>query len=212
VLTGMEKLDLEAVVSLEMIRLHCKLDDIGGVSDPQLALYRRAAFEAAEQYTGRAWTGERYRVQSIASKNRDRRTGKIRVRLDEATVDGVIVVTGGVRDDVLAVSPGTTEIMLPVYLDVIDVADCCNGCDTPINYGLSIRYKAGACKADDIPAGIVIGVLKFIAWNVENPGDTLITVNDGQQSGRQGISGTNNGTWGSGAIEQWRQYRSSIAA
>jgi hypothetical protein len=46
------KLDWSGRLSIDMIRQHTKTDDIPGVTDDQLLIYRASAVEAAEAYTG----------------------------------------------------------------------------------------------------------------------------------------------------------------
>ena len=46
-----EQLDYEKILPMDLIKAHCKIDDLPGITDMQLELYRDASFEAAETYT-----------------------------------------------------------------------------------------------------------------------------------------------------------------
>jgi hypothetical protein len=169
---------------------------------------RAVAFEAAEMYTGLPLRGRREVEQLIASERTTRR-GTVIVRLKYPTVDGIITLDAGNRNvRTVRVAPGTTRVELPVAFESMD---CCAS-DCRVNYGVTARYMAGPQCSTDIHPGIVLGCLKYIAWTIENPGDQLVTLVD--ESARSGglLTGTNNGVWGSGALELWRQYRTDLAA
>ena len=70
-------------------------------------------------------------------------------------------------------------------------------------------YRAGFASADDVPSGIVLGCLQYIAWVVEHPGDELLTQRNQIEKSIGGSSGSNNIAWVSGAIEQWRMFDNS---
>lgn len=78
--------------------------------------------------------------------------------------------------------------------------------ESPFNNGVQLMYKTGALCPSDIPAGIKLGILKYIAWSVKNPGDDLITVKQTSSVQVSGITGTNDVAYASGAIELWKQY------
>lgn len=208
-----DRLDPESVLPVALMRSHTRTDDMPNVSDAQLALYRKAALEACEQYTGRKWTRRERITQDVglpeSSLTRDRR--RSRVRLDYPTDDGVIVFSSPHGGQTITVMPGSRSIEIPVRNISVDTWACCGGCDKPVNWGASITYTTGVCKADDMPAGVILGCLKYIAWAVENPGDQLVTVAGVKTTGQE-LAGTNNGTWGSGAIDLWRQYRNGIVS
>lgn len=206
-----ERLDLEAVLSISEIRSHTRTDDVPTISDAQIRLYREAAFEAAEQFTGRLYRGTRVEIEEIGRSERDRtRRGTVRVRLKYPPADGVLTFSDGKKSFTATVRPGVRDIEIPVFVHAVDTWACCGGCDTPLNFGMTVSYKTGHCKAEDIPAGVKLGILKFISWAIEHPGDELVTV-AGIKTDGQALAGTNNGAWGSGAIETWRQYRLDIA-
>lgn len=209
--------DLESLLPLSLIRTHTKSDDVPNVTDEQLVLYRRAAFEACERYTGRLFTEIKVVTENAAHANRGRmRRDHYKLRLRYRSVDGLIYLYGGAggRTQVIRAEPGTREIRVPVVLDVLDgMGACCDPCGSGrnVNHGLQVMYRAGYdCSKDAVPAGILVGCLKFIAWSVQNPGDEILTVRNRQSSESTGIIGTNNGAWASGAIEQWRIYVDEI--
>lgn len=194
--------DLERALPLAEIRTHTKTDDVPHVTDAQLVLYRRAAFEAAEQYTGRHWHGTVMMEVPVATASKPRH-GVSRVRLPQPVLDGVVTLVGPQGNRVLRVPPGATTIDVPVMFTALD--SCCSDCP-PVNVGTVARYRTGIDCPTRIPAGILLGVLKFIAWSLENVGDRLVTVDDRDSRSGGVLQGSNSAAWGSGAIEQWRQY------
>lgn len=205
--------DLNALLSLDTIRTHTKTDDVPSVTDEQLVLYRKAAFEAAELYTGMLLSEQR-QITEIAAKPRTglrlRATTKHRTQYPIA--DGRVYLFGS-RDQndnrLLTVTPGTNIIHIPVVHEALDVGSCCRPCDAgATNYGLQLMYLAGFPNAGEIPAGILVGMLRWIAWSVQNPGDVLMSVRNSSSQSETTLQGTNNVGWASGAIEMWRQYRS----
>lgn len=206
--------DLEGALSIELIRSHTKTDDAPHVTDDLLRLYRKAAVEQAELYTGRVWGSARTVTQSIATRAHSSRfRRRTRIDLDYPALEGFVTLYGGslaspVRIDV---APGTTRIDVPVMSETMD--GCCSPCGAGVeNFGLRAIYRTGVNCGADIPSGIVLGCLKYIAWTIANPGDVLATMNNGTSNGASGVGGTNNAAWASGAIEQWRTYKRRVAA
>ena len=227
-------IDLELALPLALIRSHTKTDDVPSVTDAQLVLYRQAAFEAAEQYTGLIFSRSGYVTQSMARPlpglggprmqemvspwgafgrpiaNARRRSAPVKLLAPAA--DGVIVITHQGKSQTIIVAPGATSVDVPWLIETADgCSDPCGAGGPQLNFGVVARYRIGVCDAAAIPAGIKIGCLKLIAWNIENPGDRLEVVHDSGRSSSTGMIGTNNATWASGAIEQWRQYRPSLS-
>lgn len=201
-------LDLEAILPLELIREHTKTDDTPSVTDTQLSLYRSAAFEACELYTGMVFTNARVVREPVASHNNRgfRRVRKLHLRY--APIDGyVYMYGGGIYQPVqVAVQPGRKTITIPIVQEALDASSCCRPCSTGgENFGMSVMYRTGIVDIGKIPAIVKVGCLKYIAWAVKNPGDVLQSVRGKDSSQGQGIIGTNNGTWASGALEDWRQ-------
>lgn len=58
----------------------------------------------------------------------------------------------------------------------------------------------------DETGGILVGILKVVAWNVMNPGDVYMSVRNSIQSGETALRGTNNTALASGALELWTTY------
>lgn len=205
------KTDLEQWVPISLIRTHTKTDDVPHVTDEQLALYRQAAFEAAEKYTGWLFTEIKVITESIAAKPGRRWRPTYRHKLRYASADGRVYLYGardGFGSAVLEIEPGERFIEVPIQHHAVDVSfSCCNPCSDGrgVNYGMRVTYRAGIdCKFGGVPASIIAGVLKFIAWSVQNPGDVIMTVRNRESGESTGIIGTNNPAWASGAIEQWR--------
>lgn len=196
--------DLDAILPLDEIRRHTKTDDVPHVTDSQLELYRRAAFEAAELYTGMVLNGVRQIEENVDTDKRPNRHGMIKHRTRYAVADGQIYVQSPNGHQSITVARGARSVMIPAMTQAID--GCCNPCGEN-NVGVIIRYSAGAKCADDVPAGIIIGMLKYIAWCVANPGDEIMTVRNRLGSSEQGLTGTNDGALASGAIDEWRHYR-----
>ena len=201
-------LDLEELLPIDFIRTHTKTDDVVSVTDDQLKLYREHAFETADIYTGRKWSCVEEYTQSVRprpSRHRFRQAQK--VRLDFPAADGYIRMTGEYGNHFLRVSPGDTKVRLPQFPLLSDAVNCCNPCANGGQQGATITYKVGTTSKDDIPAGIIVGVLKYIAWMIAHPGDEIMTVRNRFAKSDSGeLIGTNNGAWASGAIEVWRMY------
>jgi hypothetical protein len=203
--------DLERLLPLGEIRTHTKTDDVPHVTDNQLRLYRKAAFEACEKYTGRIFSELRVITESV-SQRRTRRMRPFYIHeLKHPSFDGIVYLYGtpyGAGDRRIDIGPGGRQLRLEVTNGAIDASSCCGGpCDgDQYNYGMKAMYRAGVDCAENVPAGIILGVLKFIAWAISNPGDEIMTVRNREAGQSDGIVGTNNGAWASGAIEQWRIY------
>lgn len=219
VMTG-ARFDLDAILPINRIRQYTKTDDVPHVTDDMLRLFRKAAFEAAEEYTGLILSEQRVVIEAVSSPLKLRfrvNTGMSYTHNTQHPIADEFVWYYGAHRNIgnrqLYVTPGTTTVRIPVTHIAIDASSCCGGpCNEPgINWGMRIMYRAGYKCQDDVPAGILLGCLKFIAWSVMNPGDTVMTVRNRAGAGEAGIIGTNNGAWASGAIEQWRIYvRSAV--
>lgn len=203
--------DLELLCPLSLIRTHTKTDDVPTVTDAQLELYRASAFEAAEKYTSRIFTQQRPITESVARPRPRRWRDSYTFRLKHPSSDGRVYLYGshnGLGQRMIDIGPGNREVTIPVMSGAFDASSCCDPCRSgnDLNNGWKVLYRAGVSCADDVPRGIIVGVLKFIAWMVENPGDVIMTVRNSKNTASTGITGTNNGAFASGAIEQWRIY------
>lgn len=208
-------LDLERILTISDIRVHTKTDDTPHVTDRQLELYRRAAFEAAEQYTGFLLMQTTQQIEDVKRHHNIAR-GRHRPykhTLRYPSADGIVHLYGsrdGLGDRTLSITPGSRSVHIPMIHTAIGTSPCCDPCGSgradPLNFGLKIMYLAGFRHESDIPAGVILGCLKYIAWSIENPGDALRSVKDTAQANLGVLQGTNNIAWASGALELWRQY------
>lgn len=202
-----DKFELEQLVPLETIRVHTKTEDIPSVLDSQLEIYRSAAFEAAELYTGLLLTKSVRREEVVKPPNRFiddvRRT--FTHRLTWPAADPTIFVYGPGTKEMMTIDIGSRKVVLPNRVFAHMVFDCCRPCgDGPGS--VKIMYLAGYREASEVPRGIIVGILKYIAWAVSNPGDVLKTVDNRTTMGQDFMKGTNDGAWASGAIDEWRRY------
>lgn len=202
--------DLEEILPLQLIREHTKTDDNITVTDQLLAIYRAAAFESCERYTGQIWVSSRVIRESISQARGFRQNRRLSsLRLDFPSVDGRLYVYGGgmTGSVLIRVAPGKRSVKIPILQVALDASSCCRpdalGAE---NFGLMVMYRAGVIDLSEIPAGIKQGCLKYIAWSVMNPGDVMKTVMDSGRTASNGITGTNDGAWASGAVELWRMY------
>lgn len=203
------ELDWSGRLSIDLIRQHTKTDDIPGVSDDVLKAYRAAAVEAAERYTGLLLGVQRTvtePIQGPATVRPGKNTYKFRLRYPVA--DGVIHVYGGTHPSdnlMFYVPPNTRTINVPIRSGLVDTSNCCDPCSSHhINGGFMALYKAGFASPNDVPAGVVLGCLQYIAWILEHPGDEILTVRNRRDARSEGAQGTNNIAIASGALETWR--------
>lgn len=208
-----KKFDQDQMLSIEMIRQHTKMDDVIAVPDALLSVYRDAAFAAAEAYTGMLFREQRV-VYQDASNKRDLTRGarwrpSFTLKLEYPTVDGLLYLYGGRHTpEVITIRtvPGATKVEVPINHYAIDMTQCCapscgNG-RNPANFDRTLMYRAGMLSEHYLPPAIIMGALKYIAWQAENPGsgDSLSTGFAGTNPQTSG----NNAAWKSGAIEEWR--------
>lgn len=198
--------DLESIISISMIRTHTKTDDILHVTDEQLSLYRKAAFEACELYTGNLYASARMIVENTPRFGKPSKNGRLsKVDLKYPSADGIVYYNVRGEKGQASVEVGRRDVRLPT-MNINAEGDCCNPCGNGSNLGASLTYLAGYKNPDDIPSGIKVGILKWIAWSVQNSGDVLLTMANTDIIRGQAIQGTNNTTWASGALELWRSY------
>jgi hypothetical protein len=204
-------LDWDARLGIEFMRSHAKIDDVPSVTDDQIRFYRSAAIESAEQYTGLLLHGQRTVTEPIEGPSRLRPNAMTYThRLKYPTTDGYVYLYGGnhiVDNTTFRVQPGTRKIKVPVRKDLIDVSNCCDPCSVHhLNGGMLAAYRAGYKTAMEVPATVVLGMLQFITWCVEHPGDELLTQRNRVETraGLAGLQGSNNIAMISGALETWR--------
>ena len=197
-------LDLDEYLPLALIRSHCKCDDTPNVTDTQLTFYRDVAFEQAELFTGKFWGGPKDIIEKVSRPQLDlirRRTGRIRIH--HIPIDGIVRLVGAGYNAIFVLDAGTTAINLSsrenTWSGPGGMENCCSPCSpNQPSYTLefpSWAYTTGVKCAKDVPAGIKLGCLMFIAWAMENPGD--INEPDCIRA--------------SGALNQWKNYKRSIA-
>lgn len=207
--------DWDNVISLDIVRQHTKTEDVIGVTDEILAIYRAAAIGAAERYTGYLLSGHRTVTEPIDGP-RTLRPGKstYKFRLRYPVADGIVYLYGGIHPNdnrAFHVRPNARTIDIPVRFSMVDVSNCCNPCSQPLlNQGMLASYKAGFACVADIPAGVILGCLQYIAWVVEHPGDEILTVRNRRDARSEGAQGTNNIAIASGALETWRTLDEDI--
>ena len=199
--------DLDELLTIDAIRTHTKTEDIPSVTDEQLKLYRKAAFEQAELFTNLLLIKNIRREEVVTPPRRFiddvRRT--FTHRLKYAAAEPQVFVYGPGTKEMLSVDVGTHKVILPNRIFAHMVFDCCRPCsDGP--GAVRIMYLAGMKSINDVPAGIIVGVLKYIAWSVSNPGDVLKTVDNRRTVGQDFMKGSNDAAWASGAIDEWRKY------
>lgn len=202
---------LEAVLPLSLVRTHTKTDDTPRVTDEQLRLYRQAAFEQCELYTGLVITGERTITQSAETQGHPSKFRRVtKLRLKHPARDGKLYFYGR---DLLApylvqVEKGAMECYVPVMLEALDVSPCCSPCGRGAeNFGLKVQYRTGFDCPENVPATAKTGALKYIAWLVRNPGDVYQSVAGKARFGQGGQEGTNATVVASGALDDWRSLK-----
>lgn len=200
-------------IGIDLIRAHTKTSDIDHVTDDQLLTYRDTAIEQAELFTGLVLSGMREVEERLPVKAPRYRAATIPYKTRHPVADGIVYYASqsgmkGVAD----IDPGTRKFYVPAFTTGLYgenlVQSCCDPCGGGVsqNPTLKVNYRAGYKCAADVPQGIVLGVLKFVAWSTEHAGDMLITMASTTAARDSGIIGTNNGVWASGALELWRSY------
>jgi hypothetical protein len=106
----------------------------------------------------------------------------------------------------LNLPPNTASVRVPLQLCTPD--DRLDPFPGRVRNGLVASYRTGFKCPADVPAGIVLGCLLYIAWTVEHPGDELLTQRNRTDLSSLGSQGSNNIARVSGAIELWRSYDS----
>jgi hypothetical protein len=194
-------------LSIDLIRQHTKTADVPGVTDEQLRLYRGAAVEAAEFYTGLSLSKQKVHTEILPVKKPKLNHDYVIVRLQYPTIDGIVYIYGNRQfPDVVQTTPNSRKVRLPNrFFFSPDMSNCCDPCSKPTN-GLRIMYKAGFSAADQVPPGILLGILQFVAWVVEHPGDEVLAMRNTLSARGGALIGTNNIALISGALESWRQF------
>lgn len=201
--------DMELVVPLQLIREHCKLDDVEGVSDAMLKLYRSAAVETAEKYTGlmlhkKCWITELVEHPDFSLSRQ--RWFEYSAQYMFANPMGYYYGFTGMAPQQVGLKLGTNKARLPIIANDFGLG-CCNPCNTPLQE--KFMYMAGYDCEKSFPAAFILGALKYIAHVVENPGDVAsASLGTGGTTARYDLSSGSNPAVASGAIEIWRTIRS----
>lgn len=209
-LSAKEAWDFEKVLPLADIRVHTKTDDVPAVTDTQLRLYRKAAFEAAQEYTGLLFMGQRIITEDVTppqvTQLWDAQNPYFTHRLQYAIAQNFLWYYGlkAMRPQRVPMLIGATEVKLQRQFDSFGLG-CCNPCG---GSHAKILYVAGYGCEEDLPATLLLGVLKYIAHVVENPGDVVVAQNtSGGRADGVGVGQAANPAWASGAIEMWRTLK-----
>lgn len=194
-------------LSIDLIRTHTKTDDVPSVTDEQLKLYRAAAVEAAEFYTGMTLSKQKVHTEVLNPSKVKLGREYVTVRLQYGSSDGIVYIYGnGQNPETVQIAQNSRKVKLPArFFYSPDMSNCCNPCSVATN-GLKIMYRAGFSCAEKVPAGILLGVLQFVAWVVEHPGDEVLSMRNTLSARGGAIIGTNNIALISGALESWRQF------
>lgn len=200
-------LDWDSVLTIDLIREHTKTDDVPSVSDNQLRLYRKAAIEAAEQYTSLLLGTSRVVTEAVDRpwSRREIERGSYVYSTQYPITDGIVYIfgekSGGSRK--LATTPGSRKVRIPLVQVALDLGceACRPVCGGEANHGMQIMYRAGFSECSGVPAGVILGMLKYIAWNITHPGDEISSVRNREKIEGGQLSGTNNIAWASGALE-----------
>ena len=131
----------------------------------------------------------------------------IDIRLQYPSSDGIVYLYGnGQNPEILHITPNSRKVKFPNrFFFSPDMSNCCNPCSVATN-GIRIMYKAGFSCAEKVPTGILLGILQFVAWTVEHPGDEVLSMRNTLSARGGALIGTNNIALVSGALESWRQF------
>lgn len=198
---------LDVLLPLQTIREHSKTDDNPSVTDDLLKLYREAAFEAAEKYTGMSFTPSKTVTEPVQIKGR---RGKIQLSFVPSSLT-VTLYGGGLGSPVeLFAKPKSNIIHFPHGSpDRFQTWGDCHTCG--VESPMMATYSTGRRCEDRVPSGIIIGILKLITWNINHPGDEILSVRNTVTANQQGLlGGTNNAAVVSGAQDEWYRYRKVV--
>ena len=138
--------DWAARLSIDIIRQHTKTDDIPGVTDEQLSLYRAASLEAAECYTGMLLSGQRTVTEPMKAARAGQRSDwahrwlnifkpTYKHRLQYPVADGYrLSVRQPASDDnrPFQVRQGRAPSSRADPDRILDLSNCCDPCSTAI--------------------------------------------------------------------------------
>lgn len=217
---GIKLFDLEDLCPIDLIRTHTKTDDVPFVTDEQLRLYRKVAFENSQQYSAILCGPRQQVVEVIRHKRPYPSMARPHRHLVHETQYPAwapqAFIYGGVAraNKPINIHDGQRRIRIITHSPDMFFDSCCSDpcgnfdpCagenDMRLQY---LMYYSGYKTVGDVPSGIVLGMLKFMAWSIMRPGDELLTQRNRTSIAEGGITGTNNAAWASGALELWVQY------
>lgn len=227
----LDDIDIESILPMDLVRIHCKVDDLPGITDEQLQLYRGASLEAAELYTAKKWVRKERMEQELPSPRfrtvAQAAIARIRVELDYLPINGIVNIYGTGNQPIywldgmilpfmrqqgfttIKLNPGVQsfEMQNDMMFFSGGVSPSCFQNDRSFQQqGMKAVYVAG--PPERIPRGILLGCLKYIAWSIENPGDQFNPMVV-RQVGITTVS--NDPAFSSGAIDEWRRHRRNVA-
>lgn len=229
----LEEISAEDILPMSLVRDHCRLDDLPGITVKMLELYRKSSFEAAEKYTMRKWFARERIEQAIESPKfrglAQAAIARIDVNLDYIPIDGIVNIHGTGNQptywldgmvlpfmrhqyfQTIKLQPGVSrfEMQNDIMFYSAGISPNCIENDRQFQQqGLKCVYVAGVRDINAIPAGVLLGCLKYIAWTIENPGDQFVPMVV-RQVGVTTVS--NDPAFSSGAIDEWRRHRRVVA-
>jgi hypothetical protein len=181
-------------------------------------MYRDAALEAAEQFTGMLLSGVKPMTELVECplSAKVMKAMSFTHKTQYPVNDEIAYLYGQGMNQAIRVKKGSREVKIPVMIIQPDLSSsCCRSPCSPVNEcnaGMQLMYRAGfdltlTGKRGGIPAGVILGMLKYVAWNITHPGDEIYTARNRISNNQAGLLlGTNNIAWASGALELWRQY------
>lgn len=206
----------EQLLPMGLIRQHTKTDDVPSVSDELLELYRDSAIEAAQEYTGLLFRGQKQVTETVPPQRGRYSYLHEGFAMPRQTVfhashpfaQGIAYLYGlratGVRR--IAVDVGQTKAYIPFTETDFGINVCCNPCSDGGFSNLRIQYATGLSCVEEVPANFRLGALKYIAHVIENPGDIVLAVSQSGAARTTGVSvdAAANPVIASGAVEFWR--------
>ena len=172
-------------------------------------MYRAAALEAAQRYTGLWVVGRRWVKEILKAPSRRDRFRPVRSRLPWYPTDGVVYISGpNYQNGAMSVDPRSHGINLQPLAHPEGFYNCCDPCSKFLTEPDAASYYTGFKTCSGIPTGIALGAIRYIAYQIANPGDI-----DNSLDGAGKVStrmAANNAIVASGAAAEWDLYRSGL--
>ena len=201
--------DMELILPIALIREHCKIDDVATVGNEVLKLYRQAAVETAEAYTGLLIAEKKWVTEMVDhpdfSTNHRALFFEFKAKHMFANPIGYYYGFHGMHPQKVGLKIGHSTARLPIIANDFGLG-CCNPGNSKSQE--NFMYMAGYDCERSIPAAFKLGALKYIAHVVENAGDVVVsTLATGRSTGGLDASAGSNPALASGALEIWRTIR-----